>query len=130
MMHRQPTTSHQRPLGESCAVIDDFPPDLSRRLASWYRRGSVSKQWPTIAPDFPDFRHDIATRAGFFRPHKGTDMMLAFIFVGGIVLFIGAQQVLRRLGFAFASYKPELHYMRGPGPKWREKHAGAIRGRS
>ncbi len=19
-------------------------------------------------------------------------------------------------------YKPELHYMRGPGPKWREKH--------
>jgi len=21
------------------------------------------------------------------------------------------------------SYQPELHYMRGPGPKWREKHA-------
>jgi hypothetical protein len=21
------------------------------------------------------------------------------------------------------SYRPELHYMRGPGPKWREKHA-------
>jgi hypothetical protein len=21
-------------------------------------------------------------------------------------------------------YHPELHYMRGPGPKWREKHAG------
>jgi hypothetical protein len=20
-------------------------------------------------------------------------------------------------------YRPELHYMRGPGPKWREKHA-------
>ena len=20
-------------------------------------------------------------------------------------------------------YHPELHYMRGPGPKWREKHA-------
>jgi hypothetical protein len=20
--------------------------------------------------------------------------------------------------------RPELHYMRGPGPKWREKHAG------
>jgi len=19
-------------------------------------------------------------------------------------------------------YQPELHYMRGPGPKWREKH--------
>ena len=21
-------------------------------------------------------------------------------------------------------YRPELHYMRGPGPKWLEKHAG------
>jgi hypothetical protein len=20
-------------------------------------------------------------------------------------------------------YRPELHYMRGPGPKWHEKHA-------
>jgi hypothetical protein len=23
-------------------------------------------------------------------------------------------------------YRPELHYMRGPGPKWREKHASAV----
>jgi hypothetical protein len=23
----------------------------------------------------------------------------------------------------FSSYRPERHYMRGPGPKWREKHA-------
>jgi len=23
----------------------------------------------------------------------------------------------------FDSYRPELHYMRGPGPKWHEKHA-------
>ena len=23
----------------------------------------------------------------------------------------------------FNPYRPELHYMRGPGPKWREKHA-------
>jgi hypothetical protein len=22
----------------------------------------------------------------------------------------------------FDSYQPERHYMRGPGPKWREKH--------
>ncbi|HXW27256.1 MAG TPA: hypothetical protein VEK73_21095 [Xanthobacteraceae bacterium] len=24
-------------------------------------------------------------------------------------------------------YRPELHYMRGPGPKWHEKHMGAGR---
>lgn len=22
-------------------------------------------------------------------------------------------------------YRPELHYMRGPGPKWHEKHGGS-----
>ena len=27
---------------------------------------------------------------------------------------------------AFADpYRPELHYMRGPGPKWRAKHPAA-----
>jgi hypothetical protein len=25
----------------------------------------------------------------------------------------------------FDPYRPELHYMRGPGPKWREKHVHA-----
>ena len=28
----------------------------------------------------------------------------------------------------FDPYRPELHYMRGPGPKWREGHAPAVRG--
>lgn len=27
-----------------------------------------------------------------------------------------------------APYRPEAHYMRGPGPKWRAKHA-AVSGR-
>ena len=26
----------------------------------------------------------------------------------------------------FDSYRPELHYMRGPGPKWRAKHARPV----
>jgi hypothetical protein len=25
---------------------------------------------------------------------------------------------------AFNPYRPELHYMRGPGPAWRAKHFG------
>jgi hypothetical protein len=41
-----------------------------------------------------------------------------------------ARQLAQRLGAAagewaqeiFDPYRPELHYMRGPGPKWREKH--------
>jgi hypothetical protein len=26
----------------------------------------------------------------------------------------------------FDPYRPELHYMRGPGPKWQAKHAPAL----
>jgi hypothetical protein len=29
----------------------------------------------------------------------------------------------RLVGLARNPYRPELHYMRGPGPKWRAKHA-------
>jgi len=29
---------------------------------------------------------------------------------------------------AFDPYRPELHYMRGPGPKWHAKHDGAVVG--
>jgi len=38
-----------------------------------------------------------------------------------------AQDLWRDLaGDWFGSYRPELHYMRGRGPKWREKHAHAL----
>jgi hypothetical protein len=56
-------------------------------------------------------------------------MVPTFIFVAAMLLLVGGLQVLRRLGLAFETYRPELHYMRGPGPKWREKHV-ASRGRS
>jgi len=37
---------------------------------------------------------------------------------------IGATARWRRLTTTlFDPYRPELHYMRGPGPKWRAKHA-------
>jgi hypothetical protein len=29
---------------------------------------------------------------------------------------------LRRLEVVRNPYRPELHYMRGPGPKWHAKH--------
>lgn len=30
----------------------------------------------------------------------------------------------RFVGLARNPYRPELHYMRGPGPKWHAKHRG------
>jgi hypothetical protein len=35
-------------------------------------------------------------------------------------------ELWRTLGRAFDSYRPELYYMRGPGPKWRGKHFGIV----
>jgi hypothetical protein len=29
---------------------------------------------------------------------------------------------------AFHPYRPELHYMRGPGPAWRAKHTASSHG--
>jgi hypothetical protein len=34
-------------------------------------------------------------------------------------------ELWRGLKALFNPYRPELHYMRGPGPKWREKHGRA-----
>jgi hypothetical protein len=34
----------------------------------------------------------------------------------------------RTFGDAFGGYHPERHYMRGPGPKWRERHGIPERG--
>lgn len=34
------------------------------------------------------------------------------------------RELWRTLGCAFDPYRPELHYMRGPGPKWHAKRAG------
>ena len=33
--------------------------------------------------------------------------------------------LIRTLKSLFDPYRPELHYMRGPGPAWRAKHAPA-----
>jgi hypothetical protein len=37
-------------------------------------------------------------------------------------LVIGYADLVQLLKVLFDSYRPELHYMRGPGPKWHAKH--------
>jgi hypothetical protein len=41
----------------------------------------------------------------------------------GRVLGATARRWRRLTTSLFDPYRPELHYMRGPGPKWRAKHA-------
>jgi hypothetical protein len=37
--------------------------------------------------------------------------------------------ITMRVRDALDPYRPELHYMRGPGPRWRQKHGVAARNR-
>jgi hypothetical protein len=36
------------------------------------------------------------------------------------------RELLRIPGETGGAYRPDLHYMRGPGPKWHAKHAGFL----
>ena len=56
-----------------------------------------------------------------FRPSKlAADVVFSAAGVAAVA------EIWRRLKKEICDpYRPELHYMRGPGPKWREKHAHA-----
>jgi hypothetical protein len=42
---------------------------------------------------------------------------------GAPALTTEVADVVRTFKALLDPYRPELHYMRGPGPKWRAKHA-------
>jgi hypothetical protein len=44
----------------------------------------------------------------------------------GRVLVAAVRRWRRLTTSLFDPYRPELHYMRGPGPKWRAKHARGV----
>ena len=41
-------------------------------------------------------------------------------------LIIGYVDIVHILKALFDPYRPELHYMRGPGPKWHAKHGWPV----
>ena len=74
----------------------------------------------------------MASQAGVFMTKGGVQNERIFRSYVSRVLFAtlpptcAADAVARRWRWLRASvydpYRPELHYMRGPGPKWRAKH--------
>jgi len=40
------------------------------------------------------------------------------------------RELLRTIADLFGSYRPELHYMRGPGPKWQAKRGNSATSRA
>jgi hypothetical protein len=58
-----------------------------------------------------------ATVSGVRRPRHSADMV--FSAVGLVAVVETWRRVMKGI---FDPYRPELHYMRGPGPKWRAAH--------
>jgi hypothetical protein len=49
----------------------------------------------------------------------GADVVFSAVGLAAVV------EIWGRIKRVFDPYRPELHYMRGPGPKWCEKHPGS-----
>jgi hypothetical protein len=79
-----------------------------------------------IAPNFNDFSPKLASnrrlkRLNAFENLQGQwersmwrDFAKAF------------RELRRSLGDGHGAYRPDLHYMRGPGPKWHAKYGGLV----
>ena len=54
---------------------------------------------------------------------------LMFALIGRVrrILAVAAKWQQAVINALTDPYRPELYYMRGPGPKWRQKHAGIER---
>jgi hypothetical protein len=61
---------------------------------------------------------------------RSSQLAAAVGLAGGIQTLRRAAAKLRALitSTLMDPYRPELHYMRGPGPKWRERRAATRRG--
>jgi hypothetical protein len=64
---------------------------------------------------------------------RATHLAVRVALTGGMQTFCCATAKLRGLiagALTASSYRPELHYMRGAGPKWHERHMAGRPGSS
>jgi hypothetical protein len=62
-------------------------------------------------------------RGDDLRWHQVMVPVMSTLITGIRWLWAGAAYLRHEIAETLAdSYRPEMHYMRGPGPKWREKH--------
>jgi len=67
----------------------------------------------------------VANRAAMAAPYSASALRSPRPVVHSVFWAAGAEvaQIWRTFKKDLSGpYRPELHYMRGPGPKWREKH--------
>jgi hypothetical protein len=93
----------------NCAVAEKF----SHQILMAFRRDFVAK--PRFDDD-PCQPKDAARQSGWERHMRGN-------------LTETVRELARSFAHLLDPYRPELHYMRGPGPKWHAKRAGAATNR-
>ena len=62
----------------------------------------------------------------------GTSILAELALIGASACETGQRlfaAIRVRIQDVFDPYRPELYYMRGPGPRWREKHVMTVRNR-
>ena len=112
--------------------VNRLMPDAEARFdfAITHRRFGVWRQIAKRHPELADDEGELGDEddpSVFNMAHMGLRMAQRRNGVAqlhGIVsrgMFADLWRTLRR--DLFTTDRPELHYMRGPGPKWREKHA-------
>jgi hypothetical protein len=59
----------------------------------------------------------------------GTSILAELALIAASAREVGQRRFAAIIQDLFDPYRPELYYMRGPGPRWREKHRVAARNR-
>jgi hypothetical protein len=103
--------SHLELAGAGFATIfNDFTPTICSKYAR-----------PGLAEGHDQERTRQTGAASQAGPKSGTGQRERFMWRD---LAKTVRELRRTFGGALASYRPDLHYMRGPGPKWHAKHGG------
>jgi hypothetical protein len=83
-----------------------------------------------IATNFNDFCRTLRVKRAFEKNRARTSHAGRRKNTAERIMWRDLSRALRALwripGESSGSYRPDLHYMRGPGPKWHAKHAGFV----
>jgi integrase len=103
-------------------------PQLLELLRDWWRIARRSLWFPyDICRALISISYCPKSMFRTSMPWRG--VMLSFALVGRVRTIRAAVANLRRavIDALTDSYRPEVHYMRGCGPKWRQKHPASTR---
>jgi hypothetical protein len=87
----------------------------------------LGRHYSNFVPIFNEFSPKVCGKGRAFRAHAQARGMRPDKPLGrrnvGQSIVSGIRELAQTFASVFDPYRPELHYMRGPGPKWHAKRA-------